>query len=559
MNKILYIRLDSSPLPEESDEIIVKDFNLESYFCTLLGKRLQEEAGQAGTMLYPGKLLTDFEKFDKEAYREIIQQWEEILTALLISQSENDKNFKIKLPNSYVDWLDRCDIPKVSKIKEYCNNALGITLQRKCLLEIVNKVLKSKVAFLLQRNKASFNGIVFSIEGISRESYCGHLWKSFITRDYDLWTLKEFKRYCLFYIEPFRNNFEDCRPFSEGFAAVKRNKKWGFINSKMEIVINCQYDEVRPYKENMACVKKGGWGAIDMHGNVKISTIHGKSQEWFNDGRCAFNTFPHKYNYWSYYDKNGKQLRDVIPLIIDTCFFSEGLVVVKKDDGQYYILDKELNDVAKEYGLKWTTYSEGLIGYNSYSKGFGFLDNKGRSAIRPYYDEISYFSEGLCFVKRNGKWGVINKKGTVIIPFTYDSDYRDLHFSEGMAAVNLNGKWGYINKQGEIIVPIIYEDCRPFKNGFAFVKYSGHWGYINQIGKSITLFIYDSVKYGGDYFSEEYAAVRTIDDKYGYIDRSGRIIIPCIYDKAFPISNGIACVSLNGKYGYINKEWLKDL
>lgn len=28
MGKILYIRLDSSPLPEAYDEIIVKDFNL---------------------------------------------------------------------------------------------------------------------------------------------------------------------------------------------------------------------------------------------------------------------------------------------------------------------------------------------------------------------------------------------------------------------------------------------------------------------------------------------------------------------------------------------------
>ena len=80
MGKILYIRLDSSPLPEPSDEIIIKDFNLESYFCTLLGKRLLEEAGLSGAMPYPGKLITDFEKIDGEAYRKIIRQWEKILS-----------------------------------------------------------------------------------------------------------------------------------------------------------------------------------------------------------------------------------------------------------------------------------------------------------------------------------------------------------------------------------------------------------------------------------------------------------------------------------------------
>lgn len=55
--KILYIRLDSSQLPEACDEIIIKDFNWESHFYTLLGKRMLEGAGIAGTMLYPGKLI----------------------------------------------------------------------------------------------------------------------------------------------------------------------------------------------------------------------------------------------------------------------------------------------------------------------------------------------------------------------------------------------------------------------------------------------------------------------------------------------------------------------
>lgn len=72
--KILYIRLDSSPLPEACNEMIVKDFNLESYFCALLGRRLLEDTGLGGSMLYPGKLVADFEKANKEAYREIIQQ-----------------------------------------------------------------------------------------------------------------------------------------------------------------------------------------------------------------------------------------------------------------------------------------------------------------------------------------------------------------------------------------------------------------------------------------------------------------------------------------------------
>ena len=191
--KILYIRLDSSPLPEACDEVIVKDLNLESYFCTLLGKKLLEDAGLEGTMLYPGKLLTDFEKFDKEAYREIIRQWDEVLSALLISQSENDMGFIFKLPASYIDWLNTCDIPKAFHIKDCYANAVGVTLQRKSLFEIVNGFLKNKLVFFLHRNKGNFNSIVFSIDGINRrDCYIIHLWKHILTLDYKILTVNEF-------------------------------------------------------------------------------------------------------------------------------------------------------------------------------------------------------------------------------------------------------------------------------------------------------------------------------------------------------------------------------
>ena len=37
------------------------------------------------------------------------------------------------------------------------------------------------------------------------------------------------------------------------------------------------------------------------------------------------------------------------------------------------------------------------------------------------YDEVGWwFSEGLCGVKKDGKWGFIDKTGTEVIPFIYE-------------------------------------------------------------------------------------------------------------------------------------------
>ena len=44
------------------------------------------------------------------------------------------------------------------------------------------------------------------------------------------------------------------------------------------------------------------------------------------------------------------------------------------------------------------------------------------------------------------------------------------------------------------------------------------------------------------------------NDKYGFKDASGKVIIAPKYDLAYPIDEGMAAVRLNGKYGYVNQN-----
>jgi len=45
----------------------------------------------------------------------------------------------------------------------------------------------------------------------------------------------------------------------------------------------------------------------------------------------------------------------------------------------------------------------------------------------------------------------------------------------------------------------------------------------------------------------------TTNDKYGYKDASGKVIIAPKYDLAYSPEEGMATVRLNGKYGYVNQ------
>jgi hypothetical protein len=54
-------------------------------------------------------------------------------------------------------------------------------------------------------------------------------------------------------------------------------------------------------------------------------------------------------------------------------------------------------------------------------------------------------------------------------------------------------------------------------------------------------------------FREGLAVVQK-NGKYGYINREGVEVVPCVYDGAWGFSEGLARVRKNGKWGYINRE-----
>jgi len=67
--------------------------------------------------------------------------------------------------------------------------------------------------------------------------------------------------------------FEDARPFSSaGYAAVRRNDRWGFIDTEGAVVIGFEFDDALSFGQHLAAVKIGQlWGYINMNGKIVIS------------------------------------------------------------------------------------------------------------------------------------------------------------------------------------------------------------------------------------------------------------------------------------------------
>lgn len=66
--------------------------------------------------------------------------------------------------------------------------------------------------------------------------------------------------------------YEDARPFSEtGYAAVKKNGMWGFIDTAGIVRIDFQFEDALSFGQHLAAVRKDGkWGYISLLGKMVI-------------------------------------------------------------------------------------------------------------------------------------------------------------------------------------------------------------------------------------------------------------------------------------------------
>jgi len=278
---------------------------------------------------------------------------------------------------------------------------------------------------------------------------------------------------------------------------------------------------------------------------------------FFENGRAMVYTSTGKYGY---IDPEGL-------LVVDTVYnyaqpFSDSLAVVRRKGfwGYINIDGKEVLSFTGKYDILTPFKDNVAVVYNtgntlSDDMKFGVINKKGEVMIPLEFDRIAGFNEGYAIAgrKKNEGVGIINKNGTFVVPAGYEV-LSDVH--EGMCAFQTatSNKWGFINPEGKEIVPAIYEYVGDFHEGLAYaVNQEQKTGFINKKGEIVIEFRF---KAAGD-FSESIAAaaVDTIKDNkratlYGYINKQGNWIIAPSFESAMPSTNGKMLVS----YWLNNKE-----
>lgn len=177
---------------------------------------------------------------------------------------------------------------------------------------------------------------------------------------------------------------------------------------------------------------------------------------------------------------------------------------------------------------------------------YGLKDASGNVLAEAKYDFISeQIDNDRVLVVKEQKWGYLDKDGKEVISLSYE---RAFPFADGLAQVMIDGKYGFINTNNEVIIPAEYPQALNLRGGFAKAEVGDNqWVLFDSRGTKLSS--YENIFY----FTEGRAEFQK-DGKYGFLDESGKEVIPAIYEKADAFTESLSAVKKDGKYGAIDKS-----
>jgi hypothetical protein len=179
---------------------------------------------------------------------------------------------------------------------------------------------------------------------------------------------------------------------------------------------------------------------------------------------------------------------------------------------------------------------------NKLKRLFSFISKKVAGTVNPSLFPITV----------NGRHGYINEKGEVVVEPKFNSvDWLGkIDAPEGFA-IWVGDKAGYANREGKVIVHPIYDSAFEFKEGLGRVSSNNKYGFIDAEGNVVVPLQFPMA----EDFTDGRALVEVpvgASQKTGFIDETGKMVIDAVYDWARPFSEGITVVQLNGKSGLID-------
>lgn len=283
---------------------------------------------------------------------------------------------------------------------------------------------------------------------------------------------------------------------------VKKDNKVGVINNLGQVVVPTEYSNVKLLKEGykneyIIVDEQGNSGVISTSGTVIVTPAY-KDIKYINSTEMYAANIDNK---WTLINKKGEVLNNSY----DDYTYVKGDYVIVQKDGKY-----------------------------------GIITVNGEVKIEPTYEELKYAFSVYYIAKLNSKYGIINTDNTTLIPLEYLSmtywEEKDILIADRTETETVIFDSNLTQKLSGIFV---------YEENYIQAR-------INGADKYYTYKFEEKQK--KDILTKNTLFVSKKDNKYGFVDSQGNVVVDYIYDEAKEQNQyGFAAVKLNGLWGSIDK------
>ena len=315
--------------------------------------------------------------------------------------------------------------------------------------------------------------------------------------------------------------------FYDGFLSVCKNGLWGIISSRLELTIDCIYDDLFRYSNGIAVAKKEDkffafdeFGHLLFVGNFKdlcFDEIGGVGCGLFLAAKSSEYSNVKK---WGFVDINGNKIIDF--KYVSAKPFTHGVAQVQKySDGGWGLIAMDGKELTDFVYTKFLTHSSGeILAFYKYHDDSPIRINEQGAIHYQYYhndfykdiylfgyDWCSEIYHGLCIVMKGLNYGIIEETGTVTFPLCEMKNIKIAPNTDGYVCFNKGKEYKRVTKDGHLItnlknnsveLPLGIQWCDEWKDGYLAVESDGKWGLLNDKLEFVVDTKYDNVQYIGN-------------------------------------------------------------
>ncbi len=316
--------------------------------------------------------------------------------------------------------------------------------------------------------------------------------------------------------EKLKGQYDNVWDVAEGYDAVLKDGKWGFVDTSGKLVIPLQFESPAQFRHGFAAVKKDGkMGIIDKTGKLLVNFLYDYIGD-YNDGLFSARDLKSKYGFIDSANNT------IIPFEyneVNISWFSGGVAIVKK-------------------GNK-----------------YGAVDKTNKTVVPFEYDELGItdgFAKGYVVGKKGSKTLLVDKTGQPV-NFPNIELYEKIQPIENNLLVvkeKQSGKEGIVDLTGKVIIPVKYNSVSNFYKGYAIVEGDSGRYLLGKEGKTVfeqTSFLNLQI------LEENLFYGNTTKDEIMYLfDSTGKHVVEQGFGNIIPMAENMLLVNRDGKAWYIN-------